>query len=133
MRVEFDGVGLGLVLVDVPAVGLGDLDVGQALLEPVAPGPLLGGEAEAVAAVVAHRQGQQERRPAELVDRAHHGGEVVGAAGGDLRGAHRAAPHRPAGLEPAVGRGAGAVAVLDHPEGHARLGVHGVPAVPDRA
>ena len=82
------------------------------------------GEPEAVAAVVAHRQGQQERRAAELVDRAHHGGEVVGAAGGDLRGAHRAAPHRPAGLEPAVGGGAGAVAVLDHPERHSGFGVH---------
>ena len=129
--VEFDGVGLGLVLVDVPAVGLGDLDVGQALFERVPAGPLLGGEAEAVAAVVAHRQRQQERRPAELVDRAHHRREVVGPTGGDLRGAHRAAPHRPAGLQPAVRGGAGAVAVLDHPEGHARLGAHGVPAVPD--
>ena len=71
---------------------------------------------------MAHGQGEHERRPAALVDRAHHRGEVVGAAGGDLDRAHRAGPHRPAVLEPAIRRRAGAVLVRDHPERRAAVG-----------
>ena len=81
----------------------------------------VGGQAEAVAAGVAHGQGEHERRAAALVDRAHHRGEVVGATGGDLDRAHRAGPHRPAVLQSAVGRRPGAVLVRDHPQRRAGL------------
>ena len=55
------------------------------------------------------------------MDRAHHRSEVVRTAGSDLDRAHRARPHRPAVLEPAIGRRAGAVLVRDHPQRRARV------------
>ncbi len=97
------------------------ISIRATFLQLASPGPVLAAETDAVAARVAHRQGEHERRPTRRVDGAHDAGEIVRAAGGDLRGAHRARPHRPTSNEAAVGGGAGAVRVCDHAERRTEL------------
>jgi len=99
--VFLDGIGLGLVLVEVPAQLVGRLVLGAALLQLAQPRPVRAREPEPVPAAVAHGQGEHERRAAQLVDRAQHRSQVVGAAGGDLGRALRAAPHRNPQANPA--------------------------------